>query len=125
MHNLTKIKWFRIASRITYIPALLFIYPFALLKKKNNTGLFFFLDRYSIGGAQRIHLDILESVEDVPKRVYFTRKSVNQSLKDAFFSVPNTVSKDIHFGCDNIFFRLFTVHYYAFYLNRHKQATVL
>lgn len=125
MHNLTKIRWFRIASRITYFPALLFIYPFALRKKKNKTGLFFFFDRYSIGGAQRIHLDILESVEDVSKQVYFTRKSVNQSLKEAFFSVPNTVSKDIHFWCDNILFRLFAVHYYAFYLKRHKHATVL
>lgn len=125
MHNLTKIKWFRIASKITYFPALLFIYPFVLLKKKNKTALFFFFDRYSIGGAQRIHLDILESVDDIPKQVYFTRKSINQSLKEAFFSVPNTVSKDIHFWCDNILFRLFTVHYYAFYTNRHKPATVL
>lgn len=125
MHNLTKIKWFRIASGITYLPSILFVYPFALLKKKNRSELFFFFDRYSIGGAQRIHLDILESVEDVPKQVYFTRKSVNQSLKDAFYSIPNTVSKDIHFWCDNILFRLFTVHYYAFYLNRHKRARVL
>lgn len=125
MHNLTKIKLFRIASSITYLPALLFIYPFALLKKKNQSGLFFFFDRYSIGGAQRIHLDILESVEDISKQVYFTRKSVNQSLKESFYSVPNTASKDIHFWCDNILFRLFTVHYYAFYLNRHKQAKIL
>lgn len=125
MHNLTKIKWFRIASGITYLPSLLFVYPFALLKKKNRSELFFFFDRYSIGGAQRIHLDILESVEDVPKQVYFTRKSVNQSLKDAFYSIPNTVAKDIHFWCDNILFRLFTVHYYAFYLNRHNRARVL
>lgn len=107
------------------MPSLLFVYPFALLKKKNRSELFFFFDRYSIGGAQRIHLDILESVEDVAKQVYFTRKSVNQSLKDAFYSVPNTVSKDVHFWCDNILIRLFTVHYYAFYLNRHKRAGVL
>ena len=125
MHNLTKIKFFRIACRITYLPALLFIYPFVIFKKKNKSGLFFFFDRYSIGGAQRIHLDILESVKDFPKQVYFTRKSVNQSLKDAFFNFPNTVCKDIHFWCDTIVFRSFTVHYYAFYLNRHKHARVL
>jgi L-malate glycosyltransferase len=125
MHNLTKIKLFRFASRITYLPSLLFILPFALLKKKNKSGLFFFFDRYSIGGAQRIHLDILESVQDVSKQVYFTRRSVNVSLKEAFFKTPNTIASDIHFWCDTLLFRLFSVHYYAFYLNRHKNARIL
>jgi glycosyltransferase involved in cell wall biosynthesis len=125
MHNLTKIKLFRIACWISYLPSLLLIYPFVLFKKKNKTGLFFFFDRYSIGGAQRIHLDILESVEDISKQVYFTRKSVDQTLKEAFFNSPNTTCKDIHFWCDNIFFRLFSVHYYAFYLNRYENARVL
>lgn len=125
MHNLTKIKLFRIACWITYLPSLLFIYPFARLKKKNPTGLFFFFDRYSIGGAQRVHLDILESIQDIPKQVYFTRKSDDQSLKSAFFSVPDAVTRDIHFWCDNILFRLFTVHYYSFYINQHKNAKVL
>jgi L-malate glycosyltransferase len=125
MHNLTKIRLFRIASRITYLPSLLFILPFALLKKKHNSGLFFFFDRYSIGGAQRTHLDILESVEDISKQVYFTRKSVNVSLKQAFFKSSNTIARDIHFWCDTLLFRLFSVHYYAFYLNRHKNARIL
>ncbi len=125
MHNLTKIKLFRIACWITYFPSLFFIYPFARSKKKNPTGLFFFFDRYSIGGAQRVHLDILESVQDIPKQVYFTRKSNDQSLKEAFFSTPNTISKDIHFWCDNILFRLFAVHFYSFYINKHKHAKVL
>ena len=125
MHNLTKIKLFRIASRITYLPSVLFILPFVLLKKKHKSGLFFFFDRYSIGGAQRIHLDILESVEDISKQVYFTRKSVNVSLKQAFFQSPNTNARDIHFWCDTLLFRLFSVHYYAFYLNRHKHARIL
>ena len=125
MHNLTKIKLFRIACRITYFPSLILIYPFVIFIKKNKTGLFFFFDRYSIGGAQRIHLDILESVADISKQVYFTRKSVDKTLKEAFFSSTNSVCKDIHFWCDNIFFRLFTVHYYALYLNRHNNARVL
>jgi L-malate glycosyltransferase len=125
MHNLTKIKLFRIASWITYFPSLIFIYPFAAFKTKSKNGLFFFFDRYSIGGAQRIHLDILKSVEDISKQVYFTRYSTDKTLRDAFFKSENTDCKDIHFWCDNIFFRLFTVHYYAFYLNRHTHARVL
>ena len=89
MHNLTKIKIFRFLLWITYPVAVIFIYPFVLLRKKHTSHLFFFFDRYAIGGAQRIHLDILKSVEDIPKMVFFTRKSPNDGLKDAFYSVPN------------------------------------
>lgn len=87
--------------------------------------MFFFFDRYAIGGAQRIHLDILEAVQDVHKQIYFTRSSTDHSLKDVFFSIPNSINKDIHFWCDNLLIRPFTVHFYAFYLNRHKSAHVL
>ena len=122
MHNLTKIKLFRIAAWISFPFACIFVYPFVLLKKKKNTRLFFFFDRYAIGGAQRVHLDILHAVADTPKQVYFTRKSLNDSLKQEFYSVPNTESSDVHFWCDNLLFRLFSVHYFAFYVNRHKGA---
>ena len=124
MHNLTKIKVFRALLWLTYPLALLFIYPFALLKKKNSSPFFFFLDRYSIGGAQRIHLDILASISNIHKKLYFTRLSVDKNLKDVFYATPNAEIKDIHTWCDNLFFRLFTVHFYTFYVNRHKKAHV-
>lgn len=124
MHNLTKIKIFRIALYISYPLACLIVFPFALLKRKKTTSIFFLLDRYAIGGAQRIHLDILTSIQDIPKYIYFTRKSPNDKLKHAFYSIPNSNSKDIHFWCDNLLFRLFSVHYYSFYINRHPQALV-
>lgn len=57
--------------------------------------------------------------------VYFTRKSENKSFKESFYSLPNTISKDVHFWCDNLLLRLFSVHYFSFYLNRHKEAVVL
>ncbi|HTE24675.1 glycosyltransferase family 4 protein [Flavitalea sp.] len=125
MHNLTKIKIFRCLLWITYPVAVLFIYPFVFFRKKHTSHLFFFFDRYAIGGAQRIHLDILKSVEDVPKMVFFTRKSPNDGLKDAFYSVPATKNFDIHTWCDYLLFRLFSVHYYSFYLNLHKRVHVL
>lgn len=108
----------------TYPLALIFVYPFALLKKKNSTPFFFFLDRYSIGGAQRIHLDILASIADIHKQLYFTRLSVDKNLKDVFYATPNADIKDIHVWCDNLLFRLFTVHFYTLYVNRHKKAHV-
>src|ERR1700730_9277936 len=112
MHNLKKIKIFRILLWITYPFAGLFIYPFALLKKKNKSQLFFFFDRYEIGGAQRVHLDILESVKDIQKQVYFTRKSLNDKLKQAFYSIPNSQNADIHFWSNNLILRLFSVHFF-------------
>lgn len=124
MHNLRKIKLFRALLYCTYLPSLIFLYPLALLKRKSKGKLFFFFDRYVIGGAQRVHLDILESIKDQQKELYFTRFSPNDKLKDEFFSLVNTESKDIHFYCDNLLLRLFSVHHYAFYVNRHKGAHV-
>jgi len=125
MHNSTKIKLFRILLRISYWPSLLLVYPFARLKKKSTASIFFFFDRYSLGGAQRIHLDILKAMPEIPKDVFFTRLSPNRAFREEFYHSPATSCRDIHFWCDNLFFRLFTVHYLCFYLNRHRRCTVL
>jgi glycosyltransferase involved in cell wall biosynthesis len=77
-----------------------------------------------MGGAQRIFLDILNGVSDIHKQVYFTRKSADNTLKQLFYSIPNTESRDIHFWCDNLLFRVFSVHYWCFYINRHQRAHV-
>jgi glycosyltransferase involved in cell wall biosynthesis len=124
MHNLTKIKIFRTLLYCTYPVALILLFPFALLQKKNKSHLFFFFDRFVMGGAQRIFLDILNSVNNVHKQVYFTRRSADDTLKQLFYAQPNTKSRDIHFWCDNLFFRLFSVHYLCFYINRHKKAHI-
>ncbi|MBL7700263.1 MAG: glycosyltransferase family 4 protein [Chitinophagaceae bacterium] len=125
MHNLTKIKIFRALLWLTYPIATVIILPFALIRRKKSSSLFFFLDRYAIGGAQRVYLDILESVSDIQKTVFFTRKSADSKLKDQFYQFSSTECRDIHFWCDNLFFRLFSVHYFAFYVNRHRSARVL
>ncbi len=109
---------------LSYPLALVFVYPFALLKKKNPTGYFFFFDRYVIGGAQKVHIDILNSIPEIHKQVYFTRFSPDNKLKNDFYSIPGTDCRDIHIWCDYLLLRLFTVHYYSFYLNRHKNAVV-
>lgn len=124
MHNLTKIKLFRILLALTYPLAILFVYPFALCRRKSKGHHFFFFDRYVIGGAQIVHIDILNSLPELHKEVYFTRYSPNNKLKEKFYSIANTKCRDIHVFCDNLLFRLFTVHYYAFYINRHKNAVV-
>lgn len=122
MHNLKKIQLFRILLYITYPVSLLLLYPLALLRPRNKGRLFFFFDRYVLGGAQRVHLDILESVQDAEKQVYFTRVSTNDTLKQEFWKQPHTENRDIHFWCDNLLLRLFAVHYWAFYINRHPAS---
>jgi glycosyltransferase involved in cell wall biosynthesis len=124
MHNLTKIKLFRIVLWITYPVSLIFLYPIAVFNK-SQSRLFFFFDRYAIGGAQRVHLDILESVKEKSKKVYFTRFSPNDKLKKEFYSLPGSECRDIHIWCDYLIFRIFTVHYYAFVINISRGARVI
>lgn len=125
MHNLTKIRIFRVLLWITYPISIILIYPLVLLKKKKSSSLFFLFDRYAIGGAQRVYIDILESVKEQDKTIYFTRKSPNSHLKNDFFLFPNSRSYDIHIWCDYLLIRLFSVHYFSFYLNRHKNIVIL
>jgi L-malate glycosyltransferase len=124
MHNITKIKLFRILLRITYFPSLIFLYPLVLFRKKSGSGIFFFFDRYAMGGAQRIHLDILKSIPETEKNVFFTRFSSNAVFRDEFYSIPNATCLDIHIWCDYLILRLFSVHYFSFYINRHSSAHV-
>jgi glycosyltransferase involved in cell wall biosynthesis len=125
MHNLTKIKVFGFLLLVVYPIAFVFVYPFALAKRKKRSSLFFFFDRYAIGGAQKVYLDILESVSDIKKTIFFTRRSADDKLKEHFFSLPNTDCHDIHVWCDNLLFRLFSVHFFCFYLNKHYNIKVL
>ncbi len=124
MHNITKIKLFRILLRITYLPSLIILYPLAFLRGKSKSGLFFFFDRYAMGGAQRIHLDILKSIPECDKEVFFTRWSPNKVFKNEFYTIPNADCSDIHIWCDYLVFRLFSVHYYSFFINRHSSPHV-
>ncbi len=119
MHNITKIKLFRILLRITYLPSLIVLYPMAFLRSKSKSGLFFFFDRFAMGGAQRIHLDILKSIPEYEKEVFFTRWSPNEVFKNEFYTTSNANCRDIHLWCDYLILRVFSVHYYCFYINRH------
>jgi glycosyltransferase involved in cell wall biosynthesis len=45
-------------------------------------------------------------------------------LRYTFYSFPNSKCYDIHFLCDNLLFRLFFVHFFSIYINRHDNAKV-
>ena len=111
--------------RITYLPSLFLLYPFAVLRKKQKGNLFFFFDRYSLGGAQRVHLDILKSIENREKSVYFTRRSQDDTFKLEFENIKCTSFHFIEKYCEYFLIRIFSVHYLAFYINRHPLAKIL
>ena len=125
MHNITKIKLFRIVLRITYLPSLIFVYPLIFFKRKPLGTIFFFFDRYSLGGAQRVHLDILKSVESSDKSVFFTRKSPDDTFKQAFENINHTALYFIEKYCEHFLIRVFSVHYFAFLINRHPKTKIL
>lgn len=124
MRSLLRIRLFRIALRATYPFALILVYPFSLLKPKNPSGLFFFFDHWGIGGAQRVFLDILESVRDTHKQVYFTRSPPGTGMRESFRAMANTDILDIHPRSENPLARIVNAHYYAFYINRHRKPRV-
>lgn len=125
MHNLTKIRIFRILLALSWVPSILLLYPFAFLRRKLSARHIFVFDRYGLGGAQKVHIDILNSISEESKLVLFTRYSPDDVMRAAFESVPNTKCQDIHFWCDNLLFRLFAIHYWVFYLNRHRHLKLL
>lgn len=125
MHNTTKIRIFRLLLWLSWFPSWLVVFPLAMFRRRLEGKHVFLFDRYSLGGAQRVHLDILNSIADLPKLVLFTRYSPDQVMKPDFDRVPNATNQDIHFYCDNLLIRLFSIHYWAFYLNRHKNLIIL
>lgn len=124
MNALAKIKLFRIVLWMTYPVSLILLYPLALLRKKNPGHLFLFFDKYEMGGAPRTHLNILDSIPNLPKQVYFTRTSLTKAYRQEFYNLPGTDVFEISFLCENILLRIFSVHYFAFYINRHDKAHV-
>jgi glycosyltransferase involved in cell wall biosynthesis len=48
----------------------------------NDSGLFFFFPFYHVGGAERVHIDILKTVADKNPWIFFT----NESENDAFYT---------------------------------------
>src|SRR5215210_6886030 len=55
-----------------------------LFARRNPSGLFFFFPFYQIGGAEKVHADIVACVADRRPWVFFTNKSKDAKFKFLF-----------------------------------------
>jgi glycosyltransferase involved in cell wall biosynthesis len=51
---------------------------------ENDSGLFFFFPFYHVGGAERVHIDILKTVADKNPWIFFTNESENDAFREEF-----------------------------------------
>ncbi|HVG31957.1 MAG TPA: glycosyltransferase [Pyrinomonadaceae bacterium] len=93
-----------------------------LLPLRNSSGLFFFFPFYQVGGAEKVHADIVSCVSDRHPWVFFTNRSKDAAFKPLFEKSARLF--------DISFLTLGSLRYYAYIgalaalINRHEKATV-
>jgi glycosyltransferase involved in cell wall biosynthesis len=93
-----------------------------LLPLRNTSGLFFFFPFYQVGGAEKVHADIVACVGDRRPWVFFTNRSKDAAFKPLFEKSARLF--------DLSFLTLGSLRYYAYVgalaalINRHEKATV-
>lgn len=89
---------------------------------KNSGGLFFFFPFYSIGGAEKVHAEIVASVKEQRVWVFFANKSSNKAFK--FLFEKNARIFDISFLADYFFTYYLILGVLTAFINRHANALV-
>ena len=94
----------------------------AVLKVSNPSGIYFFFPYYHVGGAERVHADILAAVEDVNPWVFFTNRSKN----DAFLRLFEGRARTFNIAplLDNVFSKHIAAGILIERINCHAGATV-
>lgn len=93
-----------------------------LLPRRNKSRLFFFFPFYQIGGAEKVHADIVACVADLRPWVFFTNPSKDAKFKSLFEKSARLF--------DLSFLNLGSLAYYAYvgalaaFINRHGKAVV-
>jgi len=93
-----------------------------LLPIRNASGLFFFFPFYQVGGAEKVHADIVSCVSDRRPWVFFTNRSKDAAFKPLFEKSARLF--------DLSFLTLGSLRYYLYIgalaalINRHEKATV-
>lgn len=63
-----------------------------LITQTNPNGLFFFFPFYHVGGAERVHLDILKVVAEKNPWIFITSKSANDAFYEEFMAYGKVIT---------------------------------
>lgn len=89
----------------------------------SDSTLYFFFPDYHIGGAEKVHADIVECVVDQNPIVFFTNKSINQKFKFLFEGKGKLF--DISKLTENRIFSIICLGIIAKIINKHPYPVVL
>lgn len=89
MNRLTSTIGAIVSKKLANAKALLH-YPF-IINQARNKQMFFFFPFWCIGGAERVHGDILKAFSGYPAICFITEKSPNQGFKQDFINACSTV----------------------------------
>lgn len=93
-----------------------------LTSVRNPSAIFLFFPFYHVGGAERVHSDIVSAVSDKKPWVFFTDRSKNESFRHLF------IGKGKVFEISGLLSNVFSKHVAAGFLsaviNRHDEAVV-
>ena len=91
-----------------------------LVPLKNASGVFFFFPHWHVGGAEKVHADIVQCVKESKPWVFFTHQSVDCKFKEMFaksgrlFNVWALLKYTLPFSIGLV----------SGYINRHKNTVV-
>lgn len=94
----------------------------SLLPRKAGSPLFFFFPFYQVGGAERIHADILACVADRRPHVFFTNRSKDSKFKSLF--EKNAKLRDLSPFVNHRFAHYVCLGALSAFINRHQDAVV-
>jgi glycosyltransferase involved in cell wall biosynthesis len=90
--------------------------------RKNSSGLFFFFPFYQVGGAEKIHADIIACVADQKPYLFFTNRSKDQKFKSLFEKSGRVF--DLSSLINNRYAYYLYLGALSSFINRHERAVV-
>ncbi|TVZ59151.1 glycosyltransferase involved in cell wall biosynthesis [Flavobacteriaceae bacterium MAR_2010_105] len=111
-------------NKFSILLQLLFFFVFKSKKIRQSEQLFFF-PFYHIGGAEKVHLQIVTAVSSSKNHVFFTKQSTNESLKRSFKQVSDCSTIFYFIRHEGIIKRLFVKRFCSLINSSTKLKTVL
>lgn len=94
----------------------------SLIRKYNNSKIFFFFPFFHVGGAERVHSDIVSTVADRKPWIFITNRSKNDAFRFLFREKGRLF--DLSPLLPNLFFKHLITGFLSNLINRHKGCVV-